>query len=154
MSGFIATGDSSEPFVITNDGFWPDIDVVHLRGSIRLDGSITDARIEVITVNALIQVNGELASVKSAHVANGYSNIAAVPAFEVNSESHLVHLYRRSIYCSVGAELAERYRSFDTSVDGNKNADELTPSVDEYRRDARFAIRDLLGVGHSTVELI
>lgn len=154
MSGFIATGGTDEPFVITNDGFWPDIDVVHLRGSIRLDGSITDARIEVVTVNALIQVNGELAKVKSNHVENGYTTIAAVPAFEINGENHFIHLYRRSIYCSVGAELAERYRSYDTSVDGNKNADELTPSVDEYRRDARFAIRDLLGVGHSTVELI
>ena len=154
MSGFIATGGTDEPFVITNDGFWPDIDVVHLRGSIRLDGSITDARIEVVTVNALIQVNGELAKVKSNHVENGYTTIAAVPAFEINGENLFIHLYRRSIYCSVGAELAERYRSYDTSVDGNKNADELTPSVDEYRRDARFAIRDLLGVGHSTVELI
>jgi hypothetical protein len=154
MSGFIATGSTDEPFVITNDGFWPDIDVVHLRSAIRLDGSITDARIEVVTVNALIQVNGELAKVKLNHVENGYTTIGAVPAFEVNGESHFIHLYRRSIYCSVGAELAERYRSYDTSVDGNKNADELTPSVDEYRRDARFAIRDLLGVGHSTVELI
>ncbi|AKV07190.1 head completion/stabilization protein [Pseudomonas fluorescens NCIMB 11764] len=154
MSGFIATGSTDEPYVITNDGFWPDIDVVHLRTSIRLDGSITDARIEVVTVNALIQVNSELAAVKSGHVANGYTTIGAVPAFEVNGESHLIHLYRRSIYCGVGAELAERYRSYDSSVEGNKNADELTPSVDEYRRDARFAIRDLLGVGHSTVELI
>ncbi|MBC3774715.1 head completion/stabilization protein [Pseudomonas sp. SWRI99] len=154
MSGFIATGNTEDPFVITNDGFWPDIDVVHLRKAIRLDGSITDARIEVVTVNALIQVNGELAKVKANHLANGYATIAAVPALEVNGESHFVHLYRRSIYCGVGAELAERYRSYDTSVEGNKNADELTPSVDEYRRDARFAIRDLLGIGHSTVELI
>lgn len=154
MSGFIATGHTDEPFVITNDRFWPDIDVVHLRTAIRLDGSITDARIEVVTVNALIQVNGELAKVKANHLADGYTTIADVPALEVNGESHLAHLYRRSIYCTVGAELAERYRSYDTSVEGNKNADELTPSVDEYRRDARFAIRDLLGVGHSTVELI
>lgn len=154
MSGFIATGNTDEPLVITNDGFWPDIDVVHLRESIRLDGSITDARIEVVTVNALIQVNSELVSVKLEHVADGYSTLAAVPAPKIKGESNFIHLYRRSIYCSVGAELAERYRSYDTSVEGNKNADELTPSVDEYRRDARFAIRDLLGVGHSTVELI
>jgi hypothetical protein len=154
MSGFIATGGTEEPFVITNDGFWPDIDVVQMRKSIRLDGSITDARIEVVTVNALIQVNGELALICAAHTANGYASLADVPTTEINGESKFVHLYRRAIYCSVGAELAERYRSYDSSVEGNKNADELTPSVDEYRRDARFAIRDLLGVGHSTVELI
>ncbi|MNL78814.1 Phage head completion protein (GPL) [compost metagenome] len=63
-------------------------------------------------------------------------------------------IYRRAIYCTAAAELSERYRSYDSTNDGNSNADELTPSVDEYRRDARFAIRDLLGVGHCTVELI
>jgi len=154
MSGFIATGTTDEPFVITNDGFWPDIDVVHMRKSIRLDGSITDARIEVVAINALIQVNRELAEAKTGYLEQGFNSLSAVPALKVNDESSLIHLYRRSIYCSVAAELTERYRSYDSTVDGNKNADELTPSVDEYRRDARFAIRDLLGVGHSTVELI
>jgi hypothetical protein len=155
MSGFIATGtNTSVPYPITNDGFWPDIDGANVRASLRIDGSVTDARLEVAIVNALIQVNGELAQIKRDHLASGYSNLETVPADEINGVSLLVHLYRRSIYCTVGAELTERYRSYDSSVDGNKNADELTPSVDEYRRDARFAIRDLLGVPHSTVELI
>ncbi|MNP78778.1 Phage head completion protein (GPL) [compost metagenome] len=77
-----------------------------------------------------------------------------MPADRINDESCLVLLYRRAIYCTTAAELSERYRSFDSTSEGNRNAEELTPSIDEYRRDARFAIRDLLGVGHCTVELI
>lgn len=155
MSGFIATGtNTTNPYPITNDGFWPDIDGASVRASLRIDGSVTDARLEVAIVNALIQVNGELARLKGAHTASGYSQLEAVPADEIKGVSQLVHLYRRCIYCTVGAELNERYRSYDSSCDGNKNADDLTPSVDEYRRDARFAIRDLLGIPHSTVELI
>jgi len=37
---------------------------------------------------------------------------------------------------------------------GNKNAEELTPTIDDYRRDLRWAVRDFLGINRSTVELI
>jgi hypothetical protein len=154
MSGFIATGNTAEAYVITNDGFWPDIDGATLRAAIRLDGSISDPRLEVATVSALIQVNQELRGLKASHQASGHAVLADVPADRINDESCLVLIYRRAIYCTAAAELSERYRSFDSTADGNRNADELTPSIDEYRRDARFSIRDLLGVGHSTVELI
>ena len=154
MSGFIATGNTAEAYVITNDGFWPDIDGATLRAAIRLDGSISDARLEVAAVNALIQVNQELRGLKASYQANGHAVLADVPADRINDESCLVLLYRRAIYCTAAAELSERYRSFDSTSEGNRNAEELTPSIDEYRRDARFAIRDLLGVGHCTVELI
>jgi hypothetical protein len=154
MSGFIATGSTAETYVFTNDGFWPDIDGATLRGAIRLDGSISDARLEVAAVNALIQVNQELRGLKASHQADGHVALADVPADRINDESCLVLLYRRAIYCTAAAELSERYRSYDSTAEGNRNAEELTSSIDEYRRDARFAIRDLLGVGHCTVELI
>lgn len=154
MSGFIATGNTAEAYVITNDGFWPDIDGATLRAAIRLDGSVSDARLEVAAVNALIQVNQELRGLKTSHQGDGHAALADVPADRINDESCLVLLYRRAIYCTTAAELSERYRSFDSTSEGNRNAEELTPSIDEYRRDARFAIRDLLGVGHCTVELI
>jgi hypothetical protein len=65
-----------------------------------------------------------------------------------------VHRYRRAVYSTAGAELAERYRGFDATGSGNANADQLTPTIDEYRRDARWAISDILGLGRTTVELI
>ncbi|WP_349616215.1 head completion/stabilization protein [Azotobacter salinestris] len=154
MSGFIANGGSAEPFVLDNDGWFPDIDAAHLRAAVRLDGSITNARLEVAAVNAMLAVNRELAAYKAAEQANGHATLAAVPAASIAGESELVHLYRRAVYCTAGAELAERYRSFDATAAGNQRADDLTPSIDEYRRDARWAIRDLLGLVHTTVELI
>lgn len=154
MSGFIANGGSAEPFTLDNDGWWPDIDADHLRAAMRLDGSITNARLKVAAVNAMIAVNRELAAYKVREQANGHAALVDVPAVVITGESELVHLYRRAVYCSAGAELAERYRSYDATADGNQRADDLTPSVDEYRRDARWAIRDVLGNAHTTVELI
>jgi len=156
MSAFIATNATATaaPFPITNDGWFPDLDGAQLRDALRLDGSVTDARLEVATVNALIEVNRELDLYRRARQEQGHANLAAVPASQLQGESYLVHLYRRAIACSVGAELAERYRDYSTTGDGAERADALTPTVDEYRRDARWAIRNILGVGHTTVELI
>lgn len=153
MSGFIATGQA-EAFTLTNDGFWPDIEADHLRASLRLDGTVSEMRLEMAIVNAMLSVNRELAVLRAEYLAEGYASLDEVPAAQLRGLSGLVHLYRRAVYCTAGAELTERYRTFDATAAGNARADELTPSIDEYRRDARYTIRDLLGITHSTVELI
>ncbi len=45
-------------------------------------------------------------------------------------------------------------RDYSATGDGAERADALTPTADEYRRDARWAIRNILGIAHTTVELI
>jgi len=77
-----------------------------------------------------------------------------VSAVQVDGKSRLVQLYLRIVACATAAEVAERYRSYDTTAAGNQRADDLTPSIDELRRDVRWAIRDFLGTPRMTVELI
>lgn len=151
MSAFVATG-STEPFELSNDGWFPAIDANRARDTLRLDGSITDTRLEAALVNAMLSVNLDLAEFKADQAQ--YPQLADVPASQINNTSRLIALYTRAVICTAGAELVERYRSYDTSTDGDRNADALTPSVDELRRDARWAIRDLMGRVRSTVELI
>ena len=64
MSAFIATG-SGTPFNLTNDGWFPDIDANAARESLRLDGTVTDTRLESALVNAMLSVNAELAEFKA-----------------------------------------------------------------------------------------
>jgi hypothetical protein len=157
MSGFIANGSipaAAEPHPISNDGWWPDLDGEAVRAALRLDSSISAMRLEVALVNAVLSVNRELDAYQLAQQALGYASLAEVPGPRIQNQTRPVHLYLRAVYCTAGAELAERYRSYDSSKDGNANADELTPSIDEYRRDARWAMRDLLGSRRTTVELI
>lgn len=156
MSAFIATNapSAADSFPITNDGWFPDLDGAHLRAALRLDGSVTDARLEVATVNALIEVNRELSLYRRAREEEGHSSLAAVPASQLQGESFLVHLYRRAIASRAGAELAERMRDYSATGDGAERAEAQTPTADEYRRDARWAIRNILGIAHTTVELI
>lgn len=154
MSGFIAGGGTPAAHEISNDGFWPDIDGQLLRAAMRLDASVTDARLEVATVNAMIEANRELAAYRAAREAEGCADLAAVPAPQIKNESQLLHLYRRVVYSNATAELIERYRGFDATNSGEQKVSEEHSNSDELRRDARKALRTLLGVSHATVELL
>jgi len=153
MSGFIAGGTSPTGHINT-DPFWPSIDLDDVRGTLRIDSSVTPIRLETATIAAAISINREFAEWRCTKQAEGYVTLADVPAEKVNDLSQFVHLYQRAIYAATGAEISERYRSYDSTNSGSQNADDLTPSIDELRRDQRWAVRDFLGLGRTTVELI
>lgn len=153
MSGFVANGVAA-PLTLTNDGFWPDIDLSDLRESQRIEAAVTNARLETAVVNAMITANRELRARKLRYQAEGHTNLEAVPTDEIGGLSILATLYKRAIYSAVSAEIAERYRSYDATNSGSGKAEEETPTIDDYRRDSRFALRDLLGVSRTTVELL
>jgi hypothetical protein len=153
MSGFVAGGTAPTEHINT-DPFWPSIDLDNVRGTLRLDASVTPIRLETATIAAAISINREFNNWRLAKQAAGYITLADVPADKVKDVSQYIHLYQRAIYAATGAEICERYRSYDSTNSGNQNADELTPSIDELRRDQRWAVRDFLGLGRTTVELI
>ena len=153
MSGFVASGSTPGGHINT-DTFWPSIDLDALRSTLRVDASVTPARLETACISAAINLNRELKDWRVIQQAAGYSELAQVPAEQVQDVSALVHLYRRAIEAGTGAEVCERYRFYDSTNSGNKNAEELTPSIDDYRRDLRWAVRDFLGTNRTTVELI
>lgn len=153
MSGFVAGGSAASGQIRT-DPFWPTIDLDQLRATLRIDSSVSTPRLETAAIAAVINVNRELADWRATQQAGGYATLPDVPSEHVNDVSTLVHLYHRAVEASTGAEVCERYRSYDTTSAGKPNADELTPNIDEYRRDLRWAIRDFLGLRRTTAELI
>jgi hypothetical protein len=153
MSGFVG-GAPAQQFTLTNDGFWPDIDADHLRERQRIGSNVTNARLEEAAVAAIISVNRELRTLKLRYMAQGAETLADVPADQIQDESELVHIYRRAIYSTASAEVLERYRTYSATNSGAAKGEEEEQSADDYRRDARFAIRDLLGISRTTVELL
>lgn len=153
MSGFVGNAPA-QPFTLTNDGFWPNIDAAHLRERQRIGSSVTNARLEEAAVAAMISVNRELRTLKLRYMALGHDTLEAVPADKINNESELVHTYRRAIYSEASAEVAERYRTYSATEAGAAKGEAEDQTADDYRRDKRFAIRDLLGISRTTVELL
>lgn len=150
MSGFIAKTPAQTGSVISNDGFFPDIELDRLRKSMRLDGSVTHERLQDACIAAILSVNLDLASLKNQE----HTRLADIPAGQINNASALLLLYQRAVYCMTAAELHERYRNYDSTNQGTANAEELSPGIDDLKRDARFAIRDMLRQARTTVELI
>ncbi len=151
---FIAAAKNGEAKILTNTEFWPDIDLAKLRDAMRLDGTVTNERLEHAATNAVLQVNMDLIYWKVAFQRSGVEQLEQVPAEHINGQSIYVQLYLRAVYCLTKANLIERYHDFDSTAKGLKGGDELNDSVNDLRRDARFAIRDLLGLNHLTVDLI
>ena len=151
---FIAPATSAAPSTITNGPFWPDFQLATLRDAMRLDGTVTNARLEHSAINAALQINSDLKDWRIGQQILGFDDLEQVPAEQINGQSIYLQLYLRAVYCLTKANLIERYSDFDSTAKGLKAGEVLGDSVDDLRRDARFAIRDILGESHVTVELI
>lgn len=144
---------AAEP-MIASDGFFPDVDPNRLRLQIKVRETVTPDRLREAVLGAIITVDNDTGIWRLAHEIAGYPRLADVPALSVGGESRLLVLYRRAIGCLVKAELVERNRDVDQTGAGQRDASELEPSIDELRRDARHAIRDLMGRPRTTIDLI
>ncbi|MGX3020911.1 head completion/stabilization protein [Ursidibacter sp. B-7004-1] len=136
---------------IRNNGFFPDISLSDVRNAMRADGTVTENRLKNAVIEAITSVNQEL---KPLMQKSKVSALDEIDSEEIAGESLLIHRYKRAVYCLAMANLYERYRSFDSTKEGADKAQEYENSVDDLRRDARFAIRDLLNINRWTSELI
>lgn len=159
MNSFVATAApavAATPIegALTNDGFFPDIDLSALRDAMRLDGTVTAERLRHAARDALLTVNDEPAAWRARQRAAGAATLADVPAPRIDGESAHVARYRRAVYHLTHADVTEKYRGYDTTKSGGQVAADLAATVDDSRRAARWAISDILGIARSTVELI
>lgn len=154
MTGLIANGNrNSEDVLITSEPFFPSISSKAVREALRFDGSVTDPRLIPAIESAIIEVNEQLESLISK--ANSLAEISNKKITTNGVEKPITQvLYFRAVAAAVGAELNEKYRAYDTTNNGGHKADELTPTIDDYRRDLRFAIRDLKKLRRLNVELV
>ena len=153
----ISTAPPVSASIVENDGFYPDINLPQMRDAMRLDGTVTDPRLSQAVVAAVIHVNNALRDWKLAKIAAGYASMASVPADRINRESVLLAHYKRAVYSTAKADLIERYRDYDStasSVSDKKSMEWLDSAPVDQRRNAHWAIADIVGRGHLTVELI
>lgn len=139
---------------VINDGFFPDIDPASVREAARIPESITPARLRAAILGAIMTVEIDLRAFAAASIAAGHATLATLPAPQLDGSSvHLIR-YQRAVALYAKAELIERHRDFDTTAAGGNQADELTPTIGELRRDAMHAIRDMLATTRTVVDLI
>ncbi|MFI2817643.1 head completion/stabilization protein [Vreelandella piezotolerans] len=161
MSSFISAGTpkngTTEPPLerpLENNGFWPDIQPSDFRATHRLDSTITPPRIESALKAAMITVNRVLRHWQQAKVETGYPTMASLPIPVWQSPEVFNVLYLRAVYSTAHASLLEHYADYDATNSARERGEQLQAPADGYRRDAAWAISEIEGRPHSTVELI
>ncbi|OUY08699.1 head completion/stabilization protein [Acinetobacter populi] len=151
FTSLVANGaqDKNPDVIVLNNGFFPDVSTEKVRQVSRLDGSVTNDRLIHEIQNAILECNRLLLPlrVKAASLAELNTDF-------IGGEGDKDILYFRAIAACCAALLLEKYRSFDSSGDGQNRADDVGISAAEHRRNQRFAIRDLLGETRLTVVLL
>ena len=140
--------------LISNDGFFPDIDPAQIRDVARIPTSITPPRLREAILAAILSAEIDLRAWAALHVAGGHATLDAVPAPQLDGKSANIIRYRRIVALFAKAELIERHRDYDTTAAGAGQSDELSTSISDLRRDAAHAVRDMLGRTRTTVDLI
>lgn len=138
------------------DAFWPAIDLAELRDTQRLDGTVNAARLQHAATEALAHTMAELSTWAAVQQLDGHATLADVPAPSINSTSVQVLRFRRAVYSLAHANLLERYADYDSTGRARKDDEDATRNLqaEQHRRDARWAIRDILGLSRTAVELI
>jgi hypothetical protein len=159
MPSLVANGGPSPSTVhaaeppVTNNGFWPDIDVAKLRASTRLTGNVTPERLRTAVRDAVMDANRRLADYRARMLAEGWEKADDIGE-TIDGASQIVHLYERAVANLVQAAFADGYRDWDNTRAGDYRADFEAVAADDFRRNASWAISDIQGMGRSTVELL
>jgi len=154
------TANSTPPpdaTVVKNDGWYVDIDLPLMRDAMRLDGTVTEPRLRQAVIAAMVAVNLALTTWKQEQTAAGIRSLEDVAAEQIDGKSVLISHYHRAVYSFAKADLIERYRDYDstaTSLNDYKTMAWLDNAPSDQRRNAHWAIADIVGKPHMTVELI
>lgn len=139
---------------IAGDGWWPDLSIAAFRDSTRLGTLVTDGRARDALIGGVISADTQLATWRTAQVAAGVANLAAVPGPSIGGVRRAVILWRRAVYAWAAADLAETHNNITATDRGRAVTEERATSADDHRRNAIIAVRDLLGETRSRAALL
>jgi Phage head completion protein (GPL) len=145
--------------LVSAGDWWPEIDCNAMRDALRIGEIVTHERLVAEVQNGLLTVLGELREWKAARVLEGHASLAAfaaasAPGDEIDGVSHVEHLFVRAVRCTAAAGLVELHRDIAASEQGQNRSESNLQTAADYRRMATWALRDILGVTRTAVELI
>ncbi|EOC1312501.1 head completion/stabilization protein [Cronobacter turicensis] len=126
--------------VIPNTFFFPAIDPQRVRELMRLEQTVSPARLRDAIKSGMAETNAELYDYRDRQMSAGFETLADVPSDKLDGESVRVFHYVRAVCAMTTATLYERYRGADASAKGDKKADSIDTTIDELWRDMRWSV--------------
>lgn len=149
--GFSAVNPVSDD-IVTTPPFMPDLSVKEFGDAMKLDGTVTPARMAYALKDASISVCRELTPFALEILSQGL--FETLDEYDIENGSQHTFSFKKAVYNTAKAQLTEHYRDYDTGRDASARSKELTPTIDSCYRNARNAIADITGKPHSTIELV
>lgn len=163
MTGFVSLPPVTPPAppeecnaqLVVADGFFPPIDCAMLRDRMKVGPAITDARLREAVIGAMTTALIELADWRTVQVLAGFDSASTIPGKpEIDGENWYALLWRRAVSNYACAALAETYRDLTATGAADDRAEAKGLSAEDYRREGRYAVRDILAAPRSWIELI
>lgn len=146
---------SPEDTAVVADGWYPAIDCNEMRAALRIGEVVTHDRLFAAIQSGMIAVIDELRVWRAVQDAAGHASMAAVaPDENIGGQPRLVLLFTRAVRFAAASELVELHRDISATNDGLNRAESQLQTAADYRRMMTWAVRDILGVSRTAVELI
>lgn len=149
---FDANDSGYKKELITNDGFWPDVDLYDFQKSRSLPTDIDADFLADALIATMTEINGELQSVKTKHQANGFATAQDVPGVSRKEQSALCAQYRKAVFARAKADLLGEYSSI---VSRAPNPQQESPELrSRLLAESSLVIRNMKGLKRATVRSI
>lgn len=131
---------------ISNDGFWPSLEMADLVNQYRVPSEYADDVVKTGLTMAIVRVNAKLAEVKTAikdlgH--NSLANYAAVVDSEVNGQDVLALHYRHAVFCRAKAFLLKQFNTLNQKPEAENAAKTANETEQWWLAESQKSIGDL-----------
>lgn len=152
MSSFVpSTNPAASDATVSNDGFFPDLELDVVRKRTGLTDVFSNDRIVAATQDAIMEINAVLADWVGDQEAG---TLADVPAKSYGDISEKTHWYLTAVCNRVRSMLVDTTRDYDSTKSGHDRADALEATSDRWLQSSNEAVARLMDRKRTTVELI
>jgi hypothetical protein len=148
----------SETFLnteITNDGFYPDINLGELQRFYRVPAEYKQDVIEHHTRLAISDCNAQLAVKKAEWNIQGFTMLEQVSSAEIGGQLERVEQYKRAVFCRAVGLMVMAFATLNRREVAENQAKESDDTIQYFLAQSGRAIRRLLGLTENvSVELL
>ena len=138
--------------VISNDGFWPDLDLSEFQVERAMSPNINARLLRDAIVSAVVEINLTLEQYKKTQISNGVDAASKCGVVSVDAISSTVIIYKKAVFARAKADLVGEFVSIASRDDklGESQKEMKAALLAESTRE----IRKLLGLRRCGVALI
>ncbi|NTY87789.1 head completion/stabilization protein [Serratia fonticola] len=137
---------------LTNDGFWPDLQLDDFQRQRQIPPSIDAGTVSQAMLTAVAEVNPSLAAFAAQQQRKGYTTAADVPGPAMDGENALTAQYKKAVYARAKADLMGEFAAISRREDNtNQDAPQTKATL---LAEAAFVIRAIKGRKRVGVHLV